>query len=398
MIDWTEKKSLLIAAALLIALGLIFTGLKSRYSGQQPGSYGQRALLVGDIIPYSRSRDHGNSRLDSAATSDPSPSHLLPQRGASKNKPPLPQPPSQPAASDDPNQALLAELVEKAEFTHDESDETAEDLEDEEELLTGETDTSPESDLTPPSSSAQRESLPEREDLSHRPLSFVYGLPQDRQDEDLDELDEGDLLDQKALLAWAERLLTEPNFAALTQLIAEYQSGLISAAVFYSLVDQMSADEREDIRRLAGIALVSTPSSSSFVRIATLLQTEAYNSSLRQSLELGLTYYKDLNYILALEHVLLREDSNHTLQLAVTQVLVSAEFHLQNSRQRLLDAEQDSSAHSSPSQAEIVFSRFIAPLRNLTEQASDQDITTQAQTTLTYLEDLLGTTIAVSQF
>ncbi len=391
--EWSRANILkVVVGVTLLILALRFFGPSSAPLGVKEGD---SLWSVTEFVPYSRPRGEAPSSAQSHRDSSPW-SRLRALRPSGLR----------PSAQQAPESSSALSPVEKSEFTH----ESAEEEDSEEDSEWAETDEWDDEDLEDPLSdgphkdpiTAKKNLQDEskrapREDEATAEDLWTGGGPQ------LENQDEGDeealgLEDQ--LQRWTALLLQQPDFSALTQLVAEYQSGQISATVFYAVLDEMLADPREEVRQLAAIALVSTPGSSSFLRIADLLNQEAYNSPLRARLIQGLDYYKDLNYLVTLESVLWQSDQAHVLQLAAQQIQIAAQFHFVQERDLALDPNSSSEANPLTQRAVMVFSRFLPPLRELSRRQSDQsqELQLQTQSTLSSLEDFLSSAVSISQY
>lgn len=67
---------------------------------------------------------------------------------------------------------------------------------------------------------------------------------------------------------WEQPIFIEEDFKAVVKLIESYQVRKVSNSVFYTVVDDMTHDERPNLREYGLVALSATPSAKSFTELA----------------------------------------------------------------------------------------------------------------------------------
>jgi hypothetical protein len=73
---------------------------------------------------------------------------------------------------------------------------------------------------------------------------------------------------------WEKPIFIEEDFKAVVKLIESYQIRKVSNTVFYTLVDDMTNDERPHLREYGLVALSATPSAKSFTELARMKHTD----------------------------------------------------------------------------------------------------------------------------
>ncbi|MCB0367346.1 MAG: hypothetical protein H6624_10995 [Bdellovibrionaceae bacterium] len=127
---------------------------------------------------------------------------------------------------------------------------------------------------------------------------------------------------------WVRRVLARPSLEETTEMIKYYQSNLITAEVFYYVVEQMFADSQERMRELGIMAGNATPSYRSFTILAQFLQDEPFGSSLRTKANQALDRYTQLAYLNVLESVMRSQESPGIREKALSLLVDSARKNL----------------------------------------------------------------------
>lgn len=106
---------------------------------------------------------------------------------------------------------------------------------------------------------------------------------------------------------WETPIFVEEDFKAVIRLIESYQIRKVSNNVFYTVVDDMTHDERSSLREFGVIALTATPSAKSFTELAWMKHNDTI-TDIRTSAGKELKNYIDANRV---NHVVgvLRTDS-----------------------------------------------------------------------------------------
>lgn len=95
---------------------------------------------------------------------------------------------------------------------------------------------------------------------------------------------------------WEEPIFTKQDVAAVMKLIDSYQIQKVSAGVFYEVVNEMTQDERVNIREFGLMSLQATPSAKSFSYLAVMKNTDS-DTEIRIAAETEVANYAQTNRI-----------------------------------------------------------------------------------------------------
>ncbi|MBY0314718.1 MAG: hypothetical protein K2Q26_04320 [Bdellovibrionales bacterium] len=98
---------------------------------------------------------------------------------------------------------------------------------------------------------------------------------------------------------WVDPIFRKVEYEAVMKLIDSYQIKKVSPSVFYTVVDDMSHDERDQLREYGLLALSSTPSARSFSQLTWIKHNDT-DATLRTTANNEVANYTDasrLNYI-----------------------------------------------------------------------------------------------------
>ena len=107
-----------------------------------------------------------------------------------------------------------------------------------------------------------------------------------------------------SLEEWRRLLLTTPDLAETRVFIQHYQDNLVSAEVFYKIVNEMIADSRTEMKQLGVMCAGVTPSVISFTILAGVEKTEATASAVRNQATGFLSHYATLTYVHILRSIM----------------------------------------------------------------------------------------------
>lgn len=214
----------------------------------------------------------------------------------------------------DEDKALDDEEVAEAEHDNDEDSSEKEAANDEEEKSeTTETDEliAGQPDLQPP----PKDSAGQNVALNNAPVFFDPRSllpPPSNAGERLDNEegegeDSADQIDGKDLADFTKDFLEQPTEQSTLLLVNRYQSGEITAANFYKIVEDIVQDSRPEVKRLGLLALGSTPSTESFVRLVRLQQEPEFGNELLAQAQTYINQYSGLGLLPALEPILTGE-------------------------------------------------------------------------------------------
>lgn len=193
---------------------------------------------------------------------------------------------------------------------------------------------------------------------------------------------------EDALLeSWKIKLLTAPNFKETVRFIEAVQKGEISTQVFYTVVEMMLTDPRQQIQELGVIAAGRTPSLDSYHLLVDVLKKERFGSALRQKVESELNTFEQVQFLWVLEKVILSSDDTFAVIWATKQVDDSAKKYLDAKYNRPVKGENGTLSNQNPFKSQ--YKKFIAALQSLSTGNSNSEQSLQARDTLKSLEDLL---------
>ncbi len=124
---------------------------------------------------------------------------------------------------------------------------------------------------------------------------------------------------------WAAKLLNQPDPKLVQEFIEAYQSGKVSAEVFYKIVREMIADSREEMSSLGILAASHTPSYSSFVVLIEVLDNSSSSSAAKSRVETALNTYTQMSYLPILESIIRSSHSTTALLAATKRLNTSAQ-------------------------------------------------------------------------
>lgn len=99
---------------------------------------------------------------------------------------------------------------------------------------------------------------------------------------------------------WEQPIFVEEDFNAVMKLVNSYNVKKVSNSVFYNVVDDMTHDERVNLREFGVFALAATPSSQSFSELAVLKHVDV-NADIRGSVGQEISRYTNASRV---NHVL----------------------------------------------------------------------------------------------
>lgn len=124
---------------------------------------------------------------------------------------------------------------------------------------------------------------------------------------------------------WAAKLLNQPNPQATQEFIRAYQTGQVSAEVFYKIVREMIGHSNEEMVSLGIMCASQTPSYPSFVVLVNVLENHSSSSTSKSRAETALNTYSQVSYLPILESVIRSSNSTTALLAATKRLNVSAQ-------------------------------------------------------------------------
>jgi hypothetical protein len=129
----------------------------------------------------------------------------------------------------------------------------------------------------------------------------------------------------KTLDEWKSYLLSRPDFSRVGELVNGFNSGTVTAEVFYGSIDAMLADPRPQMKEFGIAALGATESPHSFIRLATFMNEETAQTKARQQAQIYTRAYSQPKNLRILAAVLRPETNAVALQKALEVLLASVE-------------------------------------------------------------------------
>lgn len=194
---------------------------------------------------------------------------------------------------------------------------------------------------------------------------------------------------------WMARLLEKPDAKETRRFIQAYHSNLVTAAVFYKIVELMIADQRVEMKQLGVLCLSQTPSVHSFELLAQMQEHERLDSDLGVAINRAVDQYAQLENLRILEKIL-SSDAGYTTVLAARKVYAAANTYL-TATDPSGTATGTPAPTQDPNNPQIYsvstnaqyFTRFLDLLSNLVSTSKDRSVAEEAQRTLTELQGLL---------
>jgi len=147
---------------------------------------------------------------------------------------------------------------------------------------------------------------------------------------------------------WAAKLLNQPNPQATQEFIRAYQTGQVSAEIFYKIVREMIGHSNDEMVGLGILCASQTPSYPSFVVLIGILENNSSSPTAKSRSETALNTYSQVSYLPILESVI-RSSSSTTALLAATKRLnVSAQNAKKLWLAKLQRAQQQSGGTTPP--------------------------------------------------
>lgn len=192
-----------------------------------------------------------------------------------------------------------------------------------------------------------------------------------------------------SLEEWENLLLGQPDFKQTTKFIEKYRTHLVTAEVFYTIVQMMLEDSRADMNQLGLMAIGMTPSQRSFNTLADYSVKQSFSSTLRQHADQYLTTYTSLSYLPILQSALQSSDAD-VATVAAKQLEASARKNLTKSSSTN-PSNPPHSQQTSPTLANASsYQSFLSILQSLAQSSTDSALQRQAQQTLSSLQHLLN--------
>lgn len=187
---------------------------------------------------------------------------------------------------------------------------------------------------------------------------------------------------------WKRRLLNSPDAAETRRFIEHYKNNLVTADIFYKIVNMMVEDSRPQMQELGVLCAGLTPSVASFQVLIEVIKAERSGSSVRTYSESFMTRYSDLNNLHVLERILTAPTSSFAGVKAAERLDASAAIYLSPSKNKpsRTSASTAQAGHSNSG----YYRRFVAILEALTRNP-DTELKDKAAATLANLKSLMMT-------
>lgn len=130
------------------------------------------------------------------------------------------------------------------------------------------------------------------------------------------------------LQEWERRLLTHPDLKATQLFIQQYQQGLVSADIFYKIVQMMVADSRTEMKQMGVLCAGTNISYLSFQILAGVAKKERIGTPLRNSVDEALNHYSSLANLQILKKILAANSDPFTTLTALQRLDRSVQTNL----------------------------------------------------------------------
>ncbi len=187
---------------------------------------------------------------------------------------------------------------------------------------------------------------------------------------------------------WIRLLLNQPDLELTRKFIKDYQSGKVTPAIYNQVTALMLEDPREEMKKLGVMCANVTPSMTSFVALIGLQKSERPGSRLYQMSDSAINQYTTLANLSILQKVMSGTDT-YGLVVATQKMELAANKYLlgqKSSEPPVTPSETNRTVNSANSSR---FQPFLPLLESLTK-SSDGTVASQARSTLSNLQRLLG--------
>lgn len=183
---------------------------------------------------------------------------------------------------------------------------------------------------------------------------------------------------------WIDYILNSPSLTKVTKMIDYYQTNLLSAEVFYAVVNVMLEDTRDELRDFAILALGSTPSTTSFKLLVDINGSNVFNGFLKSKAASRLTNYQSPSRFNVLHGVMGMGSNNlNYVSAAVKELRWSTEKYI-SSRD-----PSDTSSREMPKYQSRLFKGFTQVLENIIkENPNSGELTSNAQAALEKIKSI----------
>lgn len=128
---------------------------------------------------------------------------------------------------------------------------------------------------------------------------------------------------------WAELVLYKPHFENTNRLIEYFNTGLVSEEVFFRIMNDMIADDREKMHAMALRMASDTVHPRSFIGLAKILSNGKISSKTQNQARQAADKYASLSFVFQLVNVLASQEADFVAQtLAAELIEQSAVNHL----------------------------------------------------------------------
>lgn len=229
--------------------------------------------------------------------------------------------------------------------------------------------------LRPPTQNNQRNAVANTYDPYVGTTGSAPAMPEPQNDE------------EKSFEEWRNALLGgEPNVEAVNRFIRGFQSNLVTANVFYAILDEMMKKDDVRFRELAVRAAGSVTTMQSYNFLLAVLENEPAGSSAGSAADRELFEYESPSALYVLLSVIMTGTSD-------TRGLLYAVQSLDRSTSRYL-TNPNQNPNSPRATQTTIFRGFITPLENLLTQVTDTAITEPARRALQRIQAFSGNVVA----
>lgn len=188
---------------------------------------------------------------------------------------------------------------------------------------------------------------------------------------------------------WANQLLLNPSFKKTSAFLHQYQTGQVTAKIFYDIASAMLEDERPQMNEMGFLLTAHTPSYQSFQLLATIISTQNVGSSLRNgALDEAQSYMLRRN-LTHLASTLQQETSIFAKTLAAQLIGESAQTHLRPGGTTGTPSD-DEVVQQNEQENEAYLSFFRDIISTLEQLSTNRSYGAAAEAALAAREDILN--------
>lgn len=198
---------------------------------------------------------------------------------------------------------------------------------------------------------------------------------------------------------WEAYLLKDVDYQKMSLFVRLYQTGQVSATVYYTVINVMLEDSRPLMRDLAVSGLSSTPSPTSFTTL--MAARNDSDPTVRKNVSVAIQQYSQIENLRFLTSILVNQGDSTTVLEAIQLIKASADSNLHafsspttttTSTGNTSTGTANTLSTNSPQAATIsrYYSPFVVTLQSVATQSRDNNVRAAAAQAKTDLQTLLS--------